>query len=124
MSAFINSTLVARLISANPGLRVLEWRRTLKDCTLQELADLKGLLPLRRPRYLDLDGWNLQTTSLYYLLGYNAERFEELRIKNCNFVVPMPAMRNDKGKLSVLFANSSEEAIEAFQAMWKKRGSV
>ncbi|KAG0276658.1 hypothetical protein BGZ96_003193 [Linnemannia gamsii] len=124
VSASVNSTLVSRLISANPGLHLIEWRRTLKACTLQELDDFKSLLQLQRLRYLSLEGWNPQTTYLYKVLHHNAKHLEELHVKNCNFVIPKPAVRDDKGKISITFAKSSEEAIEAFRAMRKSYGAV
>ncbi|KAK3813854.1 MAG: hypothetical protein J3R72DRAFT_480545 [Linnemannia gamsii] len=78
ISSIADVACVAKLLEANPGLRLLYWRRSaVITCSPSEL---KILFPLRQLRSLLLDAWTLDPVYLHQVLGNNANTLEELEL--------------------------------------------
>ncbi|KAF9082904.1 hypothetical protein BGX29_003508 [Mortierella sp. GBA35] len=64
LSPNVSLPLARKLIKDNPGLRMLDWKRSLSiDHSSRHYAKLDTLLSLHQLRYLGLEGWNLDSSS-------------------------------------------------------------
>ncbi|KAG0249070.1 hypothetical protein BGZ95_007702, partial [Linnemannia exigua] len=85
---------ISRLIKLNPNLKVLSWRKKPGPRTTDEF-ELQNLFPLRRLRYLGLQGWSLQSFFFCHILENNAEHLEEINLGNFARFMDEPRMNDD-----------------------------
>ncbi|KAG0202672.1 hypothetical protein BGX33_009539 [Mortierella sp. NVP41] len=126
LSPNVSLPLARKLIKDNPGLRMLDWKRSFSiDHSSRHYAKLDTLLSLHQLRYLGLEGWNLDSVFLHRVLANNAGTLEELNLGSATRFIDQPRVNVDwNGLADLSLATMSEEQVVANNQLIQGRSLV